>query len=143
EPLECSEAKRLAFRHQYGSRYKPEQTVFVDESSFDRCTSIRKRAWALLGQRAVRQCFFFYSTTMIYHCRYSLLPALSLNGIIHAKIVEGSFTTTLFHDFIEGLLDCMQPFPAPNCVIVMDNARIHKTFIPLEAPAVCLDKCLD
>lgn len=34
--------------------------------------------------------------------------------------------TTLFHDFIEGLLDRMQPFPAPNSVIVMDNARIHK-----------------
>ncbi|KAF8227773.1 hypothetical protein L208DRAFT_1025577, partial [Tricholoma matsutake] len=57
---------------------------------------------------------------------YSLLPALSLNGIIHVKIVEGSFTTTLFHDSIEGLLDCMQPFPAPNSVIVMDNAHIHK-----------------
>ena len=68
----------------------------------------------------------FYSRSMIYHCRYSLLPALSLNGIIHAKIVKGSFTTTLFHDFIEGLLDHMQPFPAPNSVIVMDNARIHK-----------------
>ena len=34
--------------------------------------------------------------------------------------------TVLFHDFIEGLLDCMQPFPAPNSVIIMDNARIHK-----------------
>jgi hypothetical protein len=55
-----------------------------------------------------------------------LLPALSLNGIIHAKIVEGSFTTTLFHDFIEGLLDHMQPFPALASVIVMDNACIHK-----------------
>ncbi|KAF8239839.1 hypothetical protein L208DRAFT_1559943, partial [Tricholoma matsutake] len=40
EALECSEAKRLAFRHQYGSRYTPEQTVFVDESSFDHRTSI-------------------------------------------------------------------------------------------------------
>jgi hypothetical protein len=58
--------------------------------------------------------------------RYSLLPALSLDGIIHAKIVEGSFTTVLFRDFIEGLLDRMQPFPAPNSVIIMDNAHIHK-----------------
>lgn len=61
-----------------------------------------------------------------YLRRYSLLPALSLDGIIHAKIVEGSFTTPLFRDFIEGLLDRMQPFPAPNSVIVMDSARIHK-----------------
>jgi hypothetical protein len=40
--------------------------------------------------------------------------------------VEGSFTTELFTEFIEGLLDHMQQFPRPKSVIVMDNARIHK-----------------
>lgn len=60
------------------------------------------------------------------HSRYSLLPALSLDGILHVKIVEGSFTTVLFKEFLEGLLDQMQPFPAPNSVIVLDNARIHR-----------------
>ncbi|KAH7924315.1 hypothetical protein BV22DRAFT_1067110 [Leucogyrophana mollusca] len=57
---------------------------------------------------------------------YSLLPALSIDGIIHASLVEGSFTTARFRDFIEGLLDRMQPFPALCSVIIMDNARIHK-----------------
>jgi len=42
------------------------------------------------------------------------------------KVVEGSFDTTLFTDFIRGFLHHMQPFPAPNSVIVMDNCRIHK-----------------
>jgi transposase len=60
------------------------------------------------------------------HFRYSLLPALSLDGMIYAKVVEGSFTSSLFRDFLEGVLDHMQPFPAPKSVIVMDNARIHK-----------------
>jgi hypothetical protein len=46
--------------------------------------------------------------------------------MIYAKVVEGSFTAPLFRDFIEGLLNQMQPFPAPKSVIVMDNARIHK-----------------
>jgi glycine betaine/choline ABC-type transport system substrate-binding protein len=36
------------------------------------------------------------------------------------------FTTELFIEFIEGLLDEMQPFPRLNSVIVMDNAHIHK-----------------
>lgn len=45
--------------------------------------------------------------------------------MIHAKIVEGSLTADLFLEFIEGLLDKMQPYPAPNSVIIMDNARIH------------------
>jgi transposase len=37
-----------------------------------------------------------------------------------------SFNSSKFKDFIAGLLDQMQPYPAPNSVIVMDNCRIHK-----------------
>jgi len=59
-------------------------------------------------------------------CRYSLLPALSLDGILHASVVEGSFTAARFREFIEVLLLCMRPFPENNSVIVLDNARIHK-----------------
>lgn len=120
DALERSNAKRAAYRYEYGLKFTPEQTVFVDESSFDRRTSIRGRAWALSGERAVRKCFFVRGK------RYSLLPALSSEGMIWVKIVEGSFTSERFREFIEGLLDRMQPFPAPNSVIVMDNARIHK-----------------
>ena len=59
-------------------------------------------------------------------CRFSVLPALSLDGILTVKIVEGSFTTEWFKQFIDGLLDHMNPFPGPNSVIVMDNCRIHR-----------------
>ena len=59
--------------------------------------------------------------------RYSVLPALSLNdGILHCDIIEGSFDTDKFYTFIGHVLDKMQPFPAPNSVIVMDNCQIHK-----------------
>ncbi|KAJ7892298.1 hypothetical protein B0H14DRAFT_2335425, partial [Mycena olivaceomarginata] len=51
--------------------------------------------------------------------RYSLLPALAIDGMIHVK-------TDLFLEFIGGFLDHMQPFSQPKSVIVMDNARIHK-----------------
>lgn len=67
-----------------------------------------------------------YFQLVSFICRYSLLPALSMDGIIYAKIVEGSFTAMKFYNFIEALLDRMQPFPQPNSVIIMDNARIHK-----------------
>ncbi|KAF9503538.1 hypothetical protein BS47DRAFT_1271496, partial [Hydnum rufescens UP504] len=56
-----------------------------------------------------------------------ILPALSMDGILHLKIVEGSFNHPLFMEFIEGLLDQMNPFPGPNSVIMMDNCRIHKS----------------
>ena len=35
---------------------------------------------------------------ILINCRYSLLPALSLDGIIWTKIVEGSFTGPLFNN---------------------------------------------
>jgi hypothetical protein len=63
---------------------------------------------------------------LIQRLRYSVLPALCLDGIIWLKIVEGSFTAELFTDFIDGLLAQMNDFPGPNSVVVMDNCRIHK-----------------
>ncbi|KAI0358048.1 hypothetical protein OH77DRAFT_1381588, partial [Trametes cingulata] len=54
------------------------------------------------------------------------LPALSLDGVLHLKVVEGPFTTARFADFIAGLLDRMNPFPGSNSVVVMDRCRMHK-----------------
>jgi hypothetical protein len=61
---------------------------------------------------------------MIY--RYSVLPALSLDGILYAHITKGSFNTESFSSFIAGLLDQMWSYPSSNSVIVMDNCCIHK-----------------
>ncbi len=41
-------------------------------------------------------------------------------------IIEGSYDTESFMQFIKDLLTKMQPFPAPNSVIIMDNCKIHK-----------------
>ena len=59
--------------------------------------------------------------------RYSVLPTLSLDeGVLHCDIIEGAFNTGTFLKLIEHTLDYMQPFPAPNSVLMMDNCRIHK-----------------
>lgn len=59
---EQCEEKCAAFRYEYGIRFTPEQTIFVDESSFDRCTGVRKRGWAMCGQRLPRSVFFIRGT---------------------------------------------------------------------------------
>lgn len=64
--------------------------------------------------------------------RYSVLPAISLDGILNVKILEGSFDSDSFARFIDGLLCHMNPFPGPNSVIVMDNCRIHKSYLVRE-----------
>ncbi|KAM6497033.1 hypothetical protein JOM56_007506, partial [Amanita muscaria] len=50
---------------------------------------------------------------------------LSLDGILHLEVLDHAFTGAEFQDFIRGVLDQMQPWPLPNSVLVMDNARIH------------------
>lgn len=62
-----------------------------------------------------------------YFHRYSVLPALSLDGIVALDIVQGSYNTKHFKRFIRGLLDEMNTFPGPRSVIVVDNCRIHKS----------------
>ena len=57
---------------------------------------------------------------------YSLLLALSLDGILCLNIIEGSFNAACFAQFIDGLLYVMNQFPGPNSVIIMDNCSIHK-----------------
>jgi hypothetical protein len=67
------------------------------------------------------------SNTGLTPCSYSVLPALTLDGIIAVDLVEGSYNTNRFKKFIDGLLDQMNPFPGPCSVIVLDNCRIHKS----------------
>ncbi|KDQ06621.1 hypothetical protein BOTBODRAFT_121246 [Botryobasidium botryosum FD-172 SS1] len=78
-------------------------------------------AWAPIGNRARHHDFFICGQ------RYSMLPALSLDGILHLDIQERSYNAQLFNEFIDGLLDNMNPFLGPNSVVVMDNASIHKS----------------
>lgn len=59
--------------------------------------------------------------------RFSVLPAISLNGILTVKVIEGSYDSDSFARFIDGLLYHMNPFPGPNSVIIMDNCRIHRS----------------
>jgi hypothetical protein len=51
---------------------------------------------------------------------------MSLNGIIHIEIREGSFATKTFKQFIQETLRTMNNWPEQNSVLVMDNAKIHK-----------------
>jgi hypothetical protein len=58
--------------------------------------------------------------------RYSILPALSLDSILHVEVFDHAITGADFRLFVAGLLDRMQPWPLPNSVLIMDNAAIHK-----------------
>jgi hypothetical protein len=55
-----------------------------------------------------------------------MLPALSLDGTLYLTAQKDAYKSDDFVCFIAGLLNAMNPYPARNSVIVMDNASIHK-----------------
>ena len=59
-------------------------------------------------------------------CRYSILPMLSLDEILHVEVFDHTINGANLLSFIEGLVKCMQPWPLPNSVLIMDNAAIHR-----------------
>ncbi|KIK93574.1 hypothetical protein PAXRUDRAFT_48624, partial [Paxillus rubicundulus Ve08.2h10] len=57
---------------------------------------------------------------------FSLIAALALDeGIIAVSVVEGPFHHDTFYAFLRDDLLMCNPYPAPQSVLVMDNARIH------------------
>ena len=118
--MERNEQDREDYKRNILVHYRPEQLVFADESHFNRLTLRRPYAWAKRGDRASRYEFQFRGS------KYSILPALSLDGILHLEVVENAVTGAAFRRFVEGLLPRMNKWPLPNSVLVVDNASIHK-----------------
>lgn len=59
------------------------------------------------------------------YARITILPAISLQGPLHTVIMDGGFDTQMFQAFIRGLVLCMNPYPGPNSVLVIDNCSTH------------------
>lgn len=136
--LEQNEETRCQYLLTVGLDFLAEQLVFVDESACNRVTARRPYAWSLVGTCARRHDYFIrgkrrvssVSCGFMFHSffqRYSILPAMSLDGILHLAIQDSPYTALQFNSFIEALLENMNQFPQSNSVIVMDNASIHKS----------------
>jgi hypothetical protein len=57
--------------------------------------------------------------------RYSILPAISLDNVLHLDILTCLWTAEEFEAYVKVLLECMNPYPRKNSVLVMDNASVH------------------
>ncbi len=65
-----------------------------DEAVKNKRTSARKYGWSLKGMRCVQRRHFVHGK------RYSILPILTLDGIIAYDIIPGSVTLEKFVDFL-------------------------------------------
>jgi transposase len=99
--LERNDLLRSAFMNRIADEIiNPDMLMFVDEAARNKKTSARTNGWSLMGKRCVqRQCFSRGE-------RFSILPILTLDGIITYDIVPGSVTSERFLQFLRELVVC-------------------------------------
>lgn len=98
----------------------PHQLVFVDETSKDGRDAYRKYARSPVGEKAVVRLPFRRGH------RVSVLAAVNADGFIGWKTTRDTFTRQKFHDaFAECVIPKLNPYPLPNSIVIMDNAKIH------------------
>lgn len=88
------DALRSEWLHNITTNYTANQLVFLDESSKDDRVVLRRYGRALTGHRAIEE------TSLNRGTRYSVLPALTIDGYATVRIVEGSVNGEEFFDFV-------------------------------------------
>lgn len=88
---------RATWQAKYGD-IQMDHFVWIGESSVDDRTNQRVNGWASLGRVPVRWAMFIWGQ------RYSVLPALSVDGIIALDIFKGSVTKEKFLSFLKNQL---------------------------------------
>lgn len=135
---ECCEEARRRFALEIG-QYPVDHLVMADESAVNVLTTYRENGWAYTGVRARKRCNFVWGIRCAIPCvplyavcslprmndRYSLLPAITVDGIIYSDVKVGGYNGEQFLVWLEGLLKEMNPYPAPRSVLILDNCRIH------------------
>ncbi|THV05787.1 hypothetical protein K435DRAFT_646603 [Dendrothele bispora CBS 962.96] len=86
----------------------PDMLMFTDEASRNRRTQQRRYGWSLKGTRCVVRQHFVRGQ------RISILPLLTMDGIVAHELVHGSVTAEHFVSFIrEHVIPLTNPYPGP------------------------------
>jgi transposase len=124
--LERNDIMRSAFMNMIATTDPdPDMFIFIDEAAKNKRTEGRSMGWAMMGKRCVqRRCF-------VRGQRYSILPALTLDGIITYDIIEGSVTATRFLQFLRELV---VSFPSSSCYLLLIFSTSATSHQPLSRP---------
>ena len=108
--------QRARFQANIGENYSPETLVFLDESACNRITGWQSKGWAPIGKRAQKHDYFVRGQRYFCHLhflliivhwlaklRYSILPAISLDGVLHLEL---SCNPGLLMSFVHSLTYC-------------------------------------
>lgn len=95
--------------------------LYVDESGCDKRIGFRRRGWSPRGVTPAKIAQFQRGQ------RYQILPAYDQDGVVYARVFQGSTDAAFFLEYIEQLLAHCNPFPRKRSVIIMDNASFHRS----------------
>lgn len=91
---ERDDAARAAWMYHVKLNFTADQMVILDESSKDGKTLLRKYGSAPAGVDPV------LNASLKRGIQYSILPALTLDGYIAVRVVEGSIDGNEFYEFV-------------------------------------------
>jgi hypothetical protein len=80
------------------SEFRSYHLVYIDESGCDNRIGFRRTRWSPLGVTPVQ------IARLHRDQRHQILPAYTQDGILLARVFQGSTHTAVFEDFIEQLL---------------------------------------
>jgi hypothetical protein len=66
--------------------------------------------------------------------RWSICPAIDVNGYLDYKIYYGSFNSKRFNNFIQRLLLKMNLYSRLRLVLIIDNYNAYYTLVSLPLP---------
>ena len=82
------------------SQYEAEEIGFIDETSKDERTAFRRNGRSAKGECAAKKGVF------VRGHRLSAVGLLTMDGMVACNIIEGSFNTAKFLDFLEHDVVC-------------------------------------
>lgn len=98
----------------------PDQLVFIDETSKDARSAVRKYAWSKRGTPAV------VALPNSRGKRVSVLASFSTTGFLSWISTSGTYDRLSFHEgFMKVVRPFLNPWPLPHSIVVLDNAKIH------------------
>ena len=90
---------RSAFMNRIADQVpNPDMLIFTDEAVHNRKASAWTKGWSLVGRRCVQRRHFICGQ------RFSILPILTLDGIIAYDIIPGSVNSERFVQFLRKLV---------------------------------------
>ncbi|UZO06843.1 uncharacterized protein OCT59_027150 [Rhizophagus irregularis] len=107
--LERNDIIRAHYLGVIGEHYTPNQLIFLDESAKDERSLSRLYGYSPRNIRAHKKVVFVRGK------RYTILPALTLEGFVAVDIFEGACDRKRFVDFVlDQVVPIMNPYPDNN-----------------------------